>query len=146
MRTFLKFWDSLTPLFLWDYAKLYANVCIEGKFMPTDLRNEEKNIYITVIWNSCNTLLKNHAISYEIQHVALAFKAAFNCIKHNLHQQDSFFFLNVNIFNIFYDTCPDYMKENFFRLSNLHRNNTRGSNFNFHVPRIKTHSSGSFFL
>ena len=50
-----------------------------------------------------------------------------------------------HVFNIFYDTCPDYMKENFFRLSNLHRYNTRGSNFNFHVPRIKTHSSGSFF-
>ena len=50
-----------------------------------------------------------------------------------------------HVFNIFYDTCPDYMKENFFRLSNLHSYNTRGSNFNFHVPRIKTHSSGSFF-
>ena len=45
----------------------------------------------------------------------------------------------------FYDTCPDYMKGNFFRLSNLHRYNTRGSNFNFQVPRIKTHSSGSFY-
>ena len=45
----------------------------------------------------------------------------------------------------FYDTCPDYMKENIFRLSNLHRYNTRGSNFNFQVPRIKTHSSGSFY-
>ena len=121
--------------------------CLHWRKIYADrFENEKKKIYITVIWNSCNTLLKNHAISYEIQHVALAFKAAFNCIKHNLHQQDSFFFINVNICNIFYDTCPDYMKENFFRLSNLHRYNTRGSNFNFHVPRIKTHSSGSFFF
>ena len=36
-------------------------------------------------------------------------------------------------------------RKTFFRLSYLHRYNTRGSNFNFHVPRIKTHSSGSFF-
>ena len=38
------------------------------------------------------------------------------------------------------------MKENFFRLSNLHRYYTRGSNFNFQVPSVKTHNSGSFYL
>ena len=32
-----------------------------------------------------------------------------------------------------------------FWVSNLHRYNTRGSNFNLQVPRIKTHSSGSFY-
>ena len=53
--------------------------------------------------------------------------------------------LNHHVFNIFYVTCPDYIKENFYRLSNLHLYDTRGSNFNFQVPRIKTHSSGSFY-
>ena len=50
-----------------------------------------------------------------------------------------------HVFNIFCDTCPEYMKENFTRLSNLHRYNTRGSDFNFQIPKIKTFSSGSFY-
>ena len=32
-----------------------------------------------------------------------------------------------------------------FRQSNLHRFNTMGGNFNWQVPRINTHSSGSFY-
>ena len=50
-----------------------------------------------------------------------------------------------HVFNVFNDTCPEYMKGNFLKLSSLHRYNTRGSSFNFQVPRIKTHSSGSFY-
>lgn len=51
-----------------------------------------------------------------------------------------------HVFNIFYDTCPNYMKDNFIKLSSLHRYNTRGSDFNFQVPKIKTPSSGSFYF
>ena len=50
-----------------------------------------------------------------------------------------------HVFNIFCDTCPHYMKDNFIKLSSLHRHNTRGSDFNFQVPKIKTPNSCSFY-
>ena len=51
-----------------------------------------------------------------------------------------------HVFNIFQNVCPNYMKENFIRLSILHSHNTRGSDFNFQVPMIKTPSSCSFYF
>ena len=49
-----------------------------------------------------------------------------------------------HVFNIFYDICPDYMKLNFIKLSSLHNHDTRGRDFNFHVPKVKSVGSASF--
>ena len=49
-----------------------------------------------------------------------------------------------HVFNIFHDTCPDYLKHNFIKLSILHNHDTRGRNFNFHVPKVKAVGSASF--
>ena len=50
-----------------------------------------------------------------------------------------------HVYNIFYDTCPNYMKDNFIKVSSLHHYNTRGSELNFQVPKIKTPTSISFY-
>ena len=50
-----------------------------------------------------------------------------------------------HIFNIFNDVCPDYMKQNFTRVTTVHNHNTRGSRCNFHVPKSNTHSNSSYF-
>ena len=50
-----------------------------------------------------------------------------------------------HVFNIFQDSCPNYMKNDFIKLSNLHRYNTRGSSFNFQIPKIKSADSKAFF-
>lgn len=50
-----------------------------------------------------------------------------------------------HVFNIFHETCPDYMQENFNRISNLHQYNTRGSEYNFQVPKTNTISSSTFY-
>ena len=51
-----------------------------------------------------------------------------------------------HVFNIFHDTCPSYMNDHFTKLSNLHHHNTRGSAFNFRIPKVKSTISGSFYL
>ena len=50
-----------------------------------------------------------------------------------------------HVFNIFNGTSPEYMKEHFLRISNVHSHNTRGSVFNFQVPRTKSHNAKSFY-
>ena len=50
-----------------------------------------------------------------------------------------------HVFKIFHDECPKYMYSNFTKLSNVHQYNVRGSNFNFHVPRINHVLKSSFF-
>ena len=50
-----------------------------------------------------------------------------------------------HVFNIFNGTSPDYMRENFIRMNSVHSHNTRGSIFNFQVPRVKSHSAKSFY-
>ena len=37
------------------------------------------------------------------------------------------------------------MRENFIRMNSVHSHNTRGSIFNFQVPRVKSHSAKSFY-
>ena len=57
------------------------------------------------------------------------------------------FQLSLNhIYNIFHENCPVYMKELFTKLSNVHGYNTRGSQLNFHVPKVKFVSSTTFFF
>ena len=48
-----------------------------------------------------------------------------------------------HIHNIFYDKCPDYLKDEFVRIS--HGYNTRNSSMNFFVPRITGCANESFF-
>ena len=48
------------------------------------------------------------------------------------------------VFNIFHDTCPDYLKHNFIKLSILHNHDMRGRNFNFHEPKVKAVGFVSF--
>ena len=43
-----------------------------------------------------------------------------------------------HVFNIFNDLSPPYMNDNFNRVNSLHSHNTRGSAYNFHIPKIKT--------
>jgi hypothetical protein len=62
----------------------------------------------------------------------------------NIHTRAKQLRLN-HVYNIFHDICPDYMKENFLRVSSLHHHNTRGCKFNFQIPRISSFSSCSFY-
>lgn len=50
-----------------------------------------------------------------------------------------------HVFNVFHGTSPVYMRESFIRVNSVHSHNTRGSSFNFQLPKIKTHSAGSFY-
>lgn len=50
------------------------------------------------------------------------------------------------VFKIFNGTCPEYLRSNFTRLNNTHQHSTRGSPFNFLVPRIKGSSDRTFFF
>lgn len=50
-----------------------------------------------------------------------------------------------HVFNVFHGTSPVYMRESFIRVNSVHSHNTRGSIFNFQLPKIKTHSAGSFY-
>lgn len=50
-----------------------------------------------------------------------------------------------HVFNIFNGLGPDYLVENFTRVSNVHNYNTRGSTHNFQVKQTNSISSGSFY-
>lgn len=50
-----------------------------------------------------------------------------------------------HVYNIFHGICPNYMEENFLKVSNIHYHNTRGHTFNFQIPRISSCSSCSFY-
>ena len=47
---------------------------------------------------------------------------------------------------IFYNKCPDYLKQHFCKVSEQHVYNTRSSQFNFVVPKIRGVDSTSFFF
>ena len=50
-----------------------------------------------------------------------------------------------HVFNIYHDYAPQYLHQNFIKLSNSHVYNTRGSTYNFTVPAIKGCESESFY-
>ena len=49
------------------------------------------------------------------------------------------------IFKIFHNLSPDYMKMYLTRVSSVHRYSTKGSPFNFVVPRSKGQASFTFY-
>ena len=54
--------------------------------------------------------------------------------------------LGMNItHNIFYNNCPDYLKTFFVKTRDVHSHDTRGSNYNFRVPKINTITAGTFY-
>jgi hypothetical protein len=65
-------------------------------------------------------------------------------------------FMNVNdrvtflklchVHKIFYENGAPYLRENFLKLSNVHHHRTRGSHFNFIVPKIKSSASSTFYF
>ena len=46
---------------------------------------------------------------------------------------------------IFYNSCAPYLQEHFDKVSEVHRYNTRSSNYNFRVPKTKGSASSTFF-
>ena len=50
---------------------------------------------------------------------------------------------HVHIF--FYNLSPQYLKENFVPLNDVHQYNTRGSRYNFLVPRCRSVDSSTFY-
>ncbi|KAJ8046701.1 RNA-directed DNA polymerase from mobile element jockey [Holothuria leucospilota] len=50
------------------------------------------------------------------------------------------------VFKIFHDICPGYLKFNFTRFSAIHQHCTRGSPFNFLVPKVKGLADRTFFF
>jgi hypothetical protein len=50
-----------------------------------------------------------------------------------------------HVFKIFHDSAPDYMKQNFTRVCDLHKYSTRGSPFNFVVPKSKGQARFTFY-
>ena len=51
-----------------------------------------------------------------------------------------------HVFKIFHGTAPDYLNTYFTRTSAVHKYSTRGSPFNFIVPRVKGSASHTFFF
>jgi hypothetical protein len=51
-----------------------------------------------------------------------------------------------HVFKIFQGTAPDYLNLNFTRTSSIHKYSTRGSPFNFIVPKIKGQASQTFYF
>ena len=50
-----------------------------------------------------------------------------------------------HVFKIFQGTAPDYLNAHFTRITSVHNYSTRGSPFNFIVPKIKGQASHTFF-
>ncbi len=48
-------------------------------------------------------------------------------------------------YKFFYNLCAPYLQENFDKVSNIHRYNTRSSNYSFRVPRTKGSAVSTFF-
>ena len=46
---------------------------------------------------------------------------------------------------IFYNISAPYLHDNFVRVTEVHRYNTRSSSFNFRVPNVKGAASSTFF-
>ena len=63
-----------------------------------------------------------------------------------LNTMDRVIQLSMNLtHDIFYDRCPSYMKTYFTKIKEVHSYNTRGSEFNFVVPKSNTVISGTFY-
>ena len=50
-----------------------------------------------------------------------------------------------HVFKIFHGTAPDYLNVHFTRITSVHNYSTRGSPFNFIVPKTKGQASHTFF-
>ena len=50
-----------------------------------------------------------------------------------------------HVFNIYHDYAPQYLHQNFIKVSDSHVYNTRGSTYDFTVPAIKSCESESFY-
>ena len=50
-----------------------------------------------------------------------------------------------HVHNVFYNNCPDYLSQDFKRLSDVHSYFTRSSSHNFFVPSVNGLSSKSFY-
>ena len=50
-----------------------------------------------------------------------------------------------DVYKIFHGTAPDYLNAHFTRITSVHSYITRGSPYNFIVPRIKGQASHTFF-
>ena len=63
-----------------------------------------------------------------------------------LNSKDRVVQLSMNmVHDVFYGNCPEYMKMYFTKVSDVHSHNTRGSNFNFQVPKINSITSTTFY-
>jgi len=49
------------------------------------------------------------------------------------------------VFKIYHGLSPDYLNVNFNRITSLHKYSTRGSPYNFIVPRIQGQANNTFF-
>ena len=49
------------------------------------------------------------------------------------------------MYNIFHNTCPDYMMYYFQRVYNVHNYSTCSSVLNFYVPKASTHIKKTFY-
>lgn len=49
------------------------------------------------------------------------------------------------VFKIFHGRCPDYLKVDFKRVSSVHNYSTRGSLYNFKVPRVNGQAQHTFY-
>ena len=51
-----------------------------------------------------------------------------------------------HVHKIFNNNCAIYLHEHFLKLSNVHRYSTRGSAYNFMVPKVKSLADSSFYF
>jgi hypothetical protein len=63
-----------------------------------------------------------------------------------LNVTDRVTFLKLShVYKIFYGNCPDYLQSNFTKCSDLHHHNTRGSMYNFIVPKCQGPANKTFY-
>ena len=63
-----------------------------------------------------------------------------------LNTKDRVSQLGLNVMHsIFYNRCPEYIKPFFTKVRDIHSYNTRGSDFNFQVPKINTITATTFY-
>ncbi len=48
------------------------------------------------------------------------------------------------VHNIYHDKCPDYLKEHFIKVTDVHNHNTRAT-LNFHVPHVNSVTKNTFY-
>ena len=133
----------------------------QGKYLDTYTRRLLCNALIQPLFDYCATswyvnipkkskkqlqVMQNKVIRYILNlsprsHVG---SQEFNKVK-MLDVSSRIKLLRLNhVFNIYYNQCPAYLKENFVRLNDLHDHNTRGSKHNFVVHRGEGSEASSF--